>query len=891
MKKVIHFSSSRIARRLVLYVILASTFITVFTSVYQLYGIYESDIGGIELRLDEIRDSYSDNIASRVWIANQQELEQTLEGILRLSDIEYIEVYEGSELIARQGKLPETDTIEREFPLSYTFHNKAQQIGRIHITASLASTYQRLIDRAVNIIVSNAIKTFFISGFMLFLFYQLVVKHLQRITKYAEEINTHNLDRRIVLERPENSSQNQDEFDMLVDAVHGMQLNLSTSISQLSLSEKNLSLALNSMNDAVIIIDETGTVISFNKTAETLFGYHSDEIIGENVSRLMPESDASKHDGYLQSYLETGDAHVIGYSREVLGQHKNKETFPMRLSIAELPADVSGQRHFIGTCQDLTFIKQQEEQLHRSQKMDALGKLTGGVAHDYNNMLGVILGYADLLKDKLDDEPKLINYAEQIERAAQRGASLTKKLLSFSRHDVATVEKIDLNVLLQEQEDLLHKMLTVRIQLQTILADDIWPIMLNSSDLEDAILNISINAMHAMDDMTSGAKLSLRTSNKTLNALDALALNLSEGDYVQLSITDTGSGMDEVTKEKIFDPFFSTKGKKGTGLGLSQVFGFIKRAGGTITVYSEPGHGTEFIFYFPRCYDNDIDSTISSEENHIAFSGKEKILIVDDEEALCNLCSELLGQQGYQIFKAGSGKQALDILAHEDIDLMISDVIMPEMDGYQLATIAQEKYPEIRIQLVSGFSDERHIDMIDETLHQRLLYKPYNSSDLFKNIRDLLDNKLSLSSKKAKPTEKKVINSFEWTDNLSIGIPEIDKDHQVLLSLLNRCIDMVNENEKIEELDIILNELVEYTQYHFKREEKIMDACGYPHQQNHKKGHQLLISELNQYRIKYEQGELTVDLLLGFLTGWLKDHIMGGLDKDIGAYYNKNVKL
>ena len=168
---------------------------------------------------------------------------------------------------------------------------------------------------------------------------------------------------------------------------------------------------LDFMVDAVITIDETGNIASFNKTAETLFGYRFAEVVGQNIKRLMPDPHTGKHDGYLQHYLETGDAHIIGIGREVEGLRKNKETFPMRLSIAELPVDETGKRRFIGTCQDLTLINQQATQLRRSQKMDALGKLTGGIAHDFNNMLGVMTGYAELLESMLADNPELADYA------------------------------------------------------------------------------------------------------------------------------------------------------------------------------------------------------------------------------------------------------------------------------------------------------------------------------------------------------------------------------------------------------------------------------------------------------------------------------------------------
>ena len=390
-----------------------------------------------------------------------------------------------------------------------------------------------------------------------------------------------------------------------------------------------------------------------------------------------------------------------------------------------------------GTVQDITEQVNMEEILRHTQKMDALGKLTGGIAHDYNNMLGVVIGFSELLEGALSEQPKLAKYAHEIHHAAKRGAKLTKKLLSFSRKKSINADVLNINSLLQDERHMLEKTLTARIQLKLELDNDLWPVKLDIGDLEDAIINLSINTMHAID---GNGELCLHTSNEVINEIDAKLLKLEPGNYVLLNIIDTGIGMDESIRERIFDPFFSTKGNKGTGLGLSQVYGFVERSNGAIKVYSEPGQGTHFTLYFPRYYENDISEHVIETSPEKDSIGKETILVVDDEQALLGLSFEILNQSGYSVICAQSAKQALSILETEPIDLLISDVIMPEMDGYQLAKLVQKKYPHVKIQLSSGFSESKHHGTADEILRQNLLDKPFNSKALLQRVRTLLDS-------------------------------------------------------------------------------------------------------------------------------------------------------
>ena len=384
----------------------------------------------------------------------------------------------------------------------------------------------------------------------------------------------------------------------------------------------------------------------------------------------------------------------------------------------------------------LDALERQNDQISKIKRMDALGQLTGGVAHDYNNMLGVILGYSELLEVALSDQPKLFKYVHEIHHAGERGALLTKKLLSFSKGSQEEASSCNINSLLLSTRHMLSKTLTVRVQLKLDLDEELWCVWVDEGGLEDMILNFSINAMHAIE---GSGEFIIQTRNQAVTSSMAGLLGLDAGDYVLLSFKDTGCGMNQIILDRIFEPFFSTKGEAGTGLGLSQAYGYVKQFGGTIKVESQPGEGSIFTLYFHR-YNQEIGSTISTEKSASlnSHTGKAVILLVDDEIALLDLSREILEQNGYTVIAVDSAEKALDILAGQSVDLLISDILMPGMDGCQLASIVSEKYPEIKIQLVSGYSERRSLAAIDESLYKQALTKPVKFETLLNRVYELL---------------------------------------------------------------------------------------------------------------------------------------------------------
>ena len=486
--------------------------------------------------------------------------------------------------------------------------------------------------------------------------------------------------------------------------------------------------------DALLIIKDNKITDCNHATLEML-GYATKKEVCELLpSELSPEYQSDGELSEVKFRKTTELALKKGsYRFEWLLKRKDNGVFPVEVLFTAIDYQDNKLLHVVW--RDITLQKQQEESLRHALKIEALGKLTGGIAHDYNNMLGVIIGYADILNEYLAEQPRLLNYVKQIKNASERGAKLTRKLLTFSRYSQSDLEKSDLNQLLKDTEHMLGKVLTARIKLVLNLEDMLWPVLLDKSEFDDAVLNMCINSMHAISE---SGQVTLTTCNKILSADDAQTLHLQPGDYVLFIIEDDGCGMDEDTKNRIFDPFYTTKGEQGSGLGLSQVYGLVNRCEGAIRVDSMPEQGTRLTLYFPRYKGSDTNKHRVMDKDKVDLQGNETILVVDDEHALLNLTCEVLKQSGYKVYCAEHGREALNILKDNHVDLVISDVIMPDMDGYKLASIVQDKYPEIKIQLASGYSNIENTNQVDKTLSQNILHKPYNSKELLERVRTLL---------------------------------------------------------------------------------------------------------------------------------------------------------
>ena len=481
--------------------------------------------------------------------------------------------------------------------------------------------------------------------------------------------------------------------------------------------------------------DALGILQDANPALVQMFGYaNASELTGRHLGSLYADA---------QQWFFTADYfHARKAFNDLTVECVRKDGSPIvaRISGRIIPNGKEGDNFEI-FMEDITENRTLELQLRQAQKMEAIGRLAGGIAHDFNNLLMVISGYSEFLLERLGSDQRLRGPAQEISNATQRATSLTRQLLAFSRKQMLTPKVLDLNEAVTENLKMLTRMIGEDIDLVMVPGPALGAVRADPGQIDQVIMNLAVNARDAMP---QGGKLTIETANITLNENFARTHSpLTPGEYVMLSISDTGVGMDTETQSRIFEPFFTTKGTKGTGLGLSTVYGIVKQSGAYIFVDSQPQRGTAFRAYFPRVDENeDAASAQVTLELPREGRGQETILLVEDESNLRRLARQYLETQGYQILEAEDGAAALQIaIGHlGPIDLLLTDVVMPGMNGRELAEQIAAQRPETRVLYMSGYTENAigHDGLLDAGVN--LLQKPFSLPTLKERVRELLDS-------------------------------------------------------------------------------------------------------------------------------------------------------
>jgi PAS domain S-box-containing protein len=503
-----------------------------------------------------------------------------------------------------------------------------------------------------------------------------------------------------------------------------------------------LAAIVESSDDAIIGLDLDGTVTSWNRGAERLYQREAEAMIGQPVAVLTPP-DLRGEQGELLARIRDGERVLHRETRRLRADGSTVEValtiWPIHDSSGRIAGISKIARNLTERRKAEAAVRRTEEQLRQAQKMEAVGSLAGGVAHDFNNLLSVILSYATMLSDSLTPGDPMRTDLEEIVKAGSRATDLTRQLLAFSRQQLLQPRVVDLNTIVANMQGMLRRVLGEHIELTMLMAQSLGKIFADPGQIEQVVMNLIVNARDAMP---MGGKLTIETANAELDAEYAASHHgVTPGHYVMLAVTDGGIGMEPAVKARIFEPFFTTKGVgKGTGLGLSTVLGIVQQTGGHVWVYSEPGSGTTFRVYLPRT-DRTAEQAPMPARTAEAIRGAETVLLVEDEEQVRRTMQLILRRHGYNVLEAENGGDAL-LLCEQypaTIHLLLTDVVMPRMNGRHLAERLATVRPHMKVLYVSGYTENaivRH-GILDAGI--QYLSKPITPDALLRRVREVLD--------------------------------------------------------------------------------------------------------------------------------------------------------
>jgi PAS domain S-box-containing protein len=497
-------------------------------------------------------------------------------------------------------------------------------------------------------------------------------------------------------------------------------------------SEARYSLLAEALPAVIFTASPQGLTDYVNRRWLEYTGLTVEEALASGWASVVHQEDSEKTRSVWMAALESGSPFETELRlRKADGSYRwfLSQATPLRNEKGEI-------LKWLGIATDIEDDRRSEERLRQSQKLEAIGRLAGGVAHDFNNLLTAISGYNALVMERLSD-PTMLAYAQEVNGAANRAAALTQQLLAFSRRQVAQTKPVNLNDVILEMRNLLTRVIGEDIELITSFSEKQAIVRADPVQVDQVIMNLAVNARDAMP---SGGRLHFETASISLSSAQAGELQLAPGDYVTLTATDNGVGMDGVTKNRLFEPFFTTKDRgKGTGLGLSIIYGVVRQSSGAIVVDSEPGAGASFKIYFPKCSETESDSTASPAVAPKTATAFATLLLVEDDATVRRFVGAVLRNHGYEIIEASTPNTALEHVQRHPgpIDLLLTDVLMPEMRGPELADRLRDKYRELRVVFMSGYSDSTFLDPKALT-NADYIQKPFSAEQLIRQIQNAL---------------------------------------------------------------------------------------------------------------------------------------------------------
>lgn len=510
-------------------------------------------------------------------------------------------------------------------------------------------------------------------------------------------------------------------------------------------SERRLRQVLESASEGVLEVDKDGKILLCNRAAERMFGYTREEFKHLHIPDLVPEDIRAVHAMYREEFTKRPVTRPMALGKDLRARRKDGTLFPVEIGLSPNMGD--GMLKVIAVVHDVSArraaeeaLRQSREKLRQAEKLEALARMAGGTAHEFNNLLTMVMGYAALMLSSLESPDALIDYIEKITKASKRAAELTRQLLAFSHRQMLAPEIIDLNQVLAEVRQILPSLIGKDIR--PTLTFNLMPALIRAdrAQIHQVIVNLVLNAQDAMPE---GGDLIIGVESRQIQPEELHDHpGLAPGEYVQLNVTDTGVGMSPHVQRRIFEPFFSTKGLgQGTGLSLAAIYGIVQQSGGSITTQSESGRGTTFEILFPRVTQTDAIPDSVPATLPVALRGGETILLVEDEDTLRALTREFLQSLGYNVLEAAHGEDAMRLAAEYpgEIDLLLTDIVMPGMTGREVARQIVPLRPEMKVLYVSGFVDEQFAGEGVTDPNEKYLEKPYAFEELAEKIREMLE--------------------------------------------------------------------------------------------------------------------------------------------------------